>query len=288
MNRDQAGSPRNRALGAELREFRKNAQMTVRDLSQHLGGHHSRYARNELGERRPAPEEVAAILTVLGAPEADRDRLTELAREQGSDGNWLKPGSAGTLGIAHELTDLMEFERTASGITDVAPLAIPGLLQSSGYARAVMTEMPPHEVEARVAMRLGRRDVLTRRSDAPNFRAIIDETVLQRSVGGVGVMLDQLHHITAMAERPNVTVQIIPHDLTTWHDALIGMFIYFEFPKAAPIVHLEHLSASAFLYESADVQVYRDAIESISKSAMTAEDSAKVINRRISELEKTA
>ena len=101
-------------------------------------------------------------------------------------------------------------------------------------------------------------------------------------------MLDQLHHITAMAERPNVTVKIVPHDLTTWHDELIGPFMYFDFPKAAPIVHLEHLSASAFLYESADVQVYRDAIESISKLVMTAEDSAKVINRRISELEKAA
>ncbi len=288
MTRNEPGSPRNRALGAELREFRKNAQMTVRDLSQHLGGHHSRYARNELGERRPAPEEVAAILTVLAAPEADRDRLTELAREQGSDGNWLKPGSAGSLGIAHELTDLMEFERTASGITDVAPLAVPGLLQSSGYARAVMTEMPPHEVEARVAMRLGRRDVLTRRSDAPNFRAIIDETVLQRSVGGAAVMSDQLHHLAAMAERPNVTVQVISRDLPTWHDGLAGMFIYFEFPKAAPIVHLEHLSSSAFLYENDDVTVYREAIASVSKLAMSPEDSLGTITKRISELEKAA
>lgn len=288
MNRDQAGSPRNRALGAELREFRKNAQMTVRDLSQHLGGHHSRYARNELGERRPAPEEVAAILTVLGAPEADRDRLTELAREQGGDGNWLKPGSAGNLGIAHELTDLMEFERTASGITDVSPLLVPGLLQSSGYARAVMGNMPPHEVEARVAMRLGRRDVLTRRNDAPDFRAIIDETVLWRSLGGTGVMVDQLHHIAAMAQRPNVTVQVISRDLTSWHQALAGTFIYFEFPRAAPIVHLEHLSSSAFLYESDDVAVYRGAIDSASKLAMSPDESVNVIDRRISELEMAA
>ena len=287
MNRDQAGSPRNRALGAELREFRKNAQMTVRDLSQHLGGHHSRYARNELGERRPAPEEVAAILTVLGAPEADRDRLTELAREQGSDGNWLKPGSAGTLGIAHELTDLMEFERTASGITDISPLLIPGLLQSSGYARAVMGNMPPHEVEARVAMRLGRRDVLTRRNDPPNFRAIIDESVLWRSLGCIGVMVDQLHHIVAMAARPNITVQLIPGELTTWQPTLIGPFMYFDFPKASPIIHLEHLSSSAFLYESEDVAVYRNAVDKVSELAMSPEQSAEVIALRISELEAT-
>ncbi|GAA4869551.1 helix-turn-helix transcriptional regulator [Saccharopolyspora cebuensis] len=285
MSRNRSGSPRNRALGAELREIRERAGVTVRELAQRIGGHHSKYTRNEQATRSPSPEEVASIMTALGASEAERERLTEMAREHVTGVNWLKSGSAGSLGIAHELTDLMEFERTATSITDISPILIPGLLQTSDYARAVMGGMPSHEVDARVAMRVGRRDVLMRRNDAPDFHAFIEESALHKQLGGPDVMAEQLHHISTMAEQANVTVQVIPASLTSWHAALGGPFIYFEFPKAPPIVHLEHVSSSVFLSESEDVAAYRQAVDSVARAAMTIDQSSTVIAQRITELE---
>ncbi len=224
-------------------------------------------------------------MTALGTSEAERDRLIEMAREHESGGNWLKSGSAGSLGIAHELTDLMEFERTATSITDISPILIPGLLQTSDYARAVMGGMPSHEVDARVAMRVGRRDILMRRNGSPAFHAFIEESALWKKLGGDEVMADQLRHVATMSERPNVTVQVVPADLTTWNAALGGSFIYFEFPKAGPIVHLEHVSSSAFLAEPEDIAAFQQAVDNVSRAAMTVAQSSKVIARRITELE---
>ncbi|WP_243793746.1 helix-turn-helix transcriptional regulator [Saccharopolyspora gloriosae] len=285
MSRNRTGSPRNRALGAELREIRERAGVTVRELAHRIGGHHSKYTRNEQAARSPSPEEVASIMTALGTSEAERDRLIEMAREHESGGNWLKSGSAGSLGIAHELTDLMEFERTATSITDISPILIPGLLQTSDYARAVMGGMPSHEVDARVAMRVGRRDILMRRNGSPAFHAFIEESALWKKLGGDEVMADQLRHVATMSERPNVTVQVVPADLTTWNAALGGSFIYFEFPKAGPIVHLEHVSSSAFLAEPEDIAAFQQAVDNVSRAAMTVAQSSKVIARRITELE---
>ena len=285
MSRNRTGSPRNRALGAELREIRERAGVTVRELAHRIGGHHSKYTRNEQAARSPSPEEVASIMTALGASEAERDRLVEMAREHDGGGNWLKSGSAGSLGINHELTDLMEFERTATSIVNVSPILIPGLLQTSDYARAVMGGMPSHEVDARVAMRVGRRDVLMRRTGLPTFVAFIEESALLHTLGGPAVMVEQLYQITSLGARPNITVRVIPRNLTTWHPALAGPFIYFEFPKAPPIVHVEHLSSSAFLSEPEDAAVYRKAVDTIAKAALTPKESSELIAGRLAELE---
>ncbi|WP_394378881.1 Scr1 family TA system antitoxin-like transcriptional regulator [Saccharopolyspora spinosa] len=57
----------------------------------------------------------------------------------------------------------MEFERTATRIVDVETSIIAGLLHTSDYARAIMGVVPGHDLEARVATRVGRRDVLFRK-----------------------------------------------------------------------------------------------------------------------------
>jgi hypothetical protein len=60
----------------------------------------------------------------------ERDRLLQLARDA-TDPNWVAPG-VGTSPPSPE------YERTATNITNVEPLMIPGLLQTADYARSIM------------------------------------------------------------------------------------------------------------------------------------------------------
>jgi hypothetical protein len=48
--------------------------------------------------------------------------------------------------------------------------------------------------------------------DPPEIWAVLDETVIQRPVGGPEVMHGQLRHLIEVAERPNttVTLQVLP------------------------------------------------------------------------------
>jgi hypothetical protein len=91
---------------------------------------------------------------------------------------------------------------------------VPGLLQTEGYARAVLERHPnvtTEQVAERLAARLARQSVLER-TYPPLLWVLLDENVLHRHVGGATMMQDQMTHLAAMARRPNITVQLIPRE----------------------------------------------------------------------------
>ncbi|ASU79848.1 XRE family transcriptional regulator [Actinopolyspora erythraea] len=271
--------PKARALGAELRECRIAAGVKQRELAKQLDVSYVSISRYETGARTPQPEDVAQILATLGVTGEKYAELVDMARDADQP-NWLDTGHTG---IRRELTTLIEFERTAQRITDVATIVIPGLLQTSDYARAILGETSS-DIEARVAMRVGRRDTLMRR-DAPEFVALIWEVALREPLGGYRTMADQLRHLTAMAERPNVTIQVLRTGSTRWHPAHAGSFILFNFPKSAPIVHVEHFQSTAFLHKQKDVLGYESATTTLRELAMSSDESVEFIAKIRDEME---
>ncbi|WP_083921588.1 helix-turn-helix domain-containing protein [Actinopolyspora halophila] len=273
-------TPKARSLGAELREVREKVALSQRKLSSLATISNASLSRYETGERVPSPEDVASIVTAAGGDGDLRDRLIDMARDA-AEPNWLAAGA----GSRHkELTTLIEFERTATHILEVSPMLVPGLLQTESYARTIMAGLPAEELDMRVTTRVGRRDVLLR-SGAPYFDALIDEHVLQRPIGGHSVMAHQLRHILTMAEQPNITVQIVPSNVEEWHLALEGAFILFRFPKAAPIVNLEHFRSSAFLYDEGDIHDYIQSGDNLRRVAMGPADSLELIARYADKME---
>lgn len=280
MKRTSSSTPKARALGAELRRLREERGVGVRELARRLGTDHSKLSRYESGTIVPPSEHVASVLALLGVDETQRDRLIETAR--GAEGtNWL---SSGIDGVGQELMALLEMERTASTITDVATTTMPGLLQTSDYARQVMAGLPRHEIETRVAIRVGRSDVLKRRN-GPELNVLLMENVLRAPIGGHETLVDQLHHVQEVAKLPGVTIRVLPADLECWHPAYTSAYIVFEFAKARPVVHLEQISSSVFLHEQRDVDAYMEASETLRKLALTSAESSDVIASIAKEVE---
>jgi transcriptional regulator with XRE-family HTH domain len=273
MPKSPGGSPKARNLGAELRKVRERVNVSTRTLAQKLDVARSRLLRWESGTTVPKPAEVASYLALLGVNGADRDRLVELADDVDA-ANWI---TSDVSGVRTELTTLIEFERTCISITDVSPLLIPGLLQTARYVRSVMTGLRVEDVDRRVGIRLGRQDILIQRKNAPKYSAFISESALRQPIGGPDIMAEQLHRIAALVERPNITVQVISSEVQVVHPAHAGPFALFRFPKASPIVHLEHLGSAAFVYGAKEVAVYERAEEILRHAAMSADDSEKLI-----------
>jgi hypothetical protein len=118
---------------------------------------------------------------------------------------------------------------------------VPGLLQTEGYARAVLERHPnvtTEQVAERLAARLARQSVLER-TDPPLLWVLLDENVLHRHVGGATIMQDQMTHLAAMARRPNISVQLIPREEA--HVGLTGSFDMAETADAF-VAHLEHIA----------------------------------------------
>jgi transcriptional regulator with XRE-family HTH domain len=279
MARNTSDTARSRALGAELRRLREGTGLSVRAFADKVGLHYVAVSRGETGKTPPSPEQVGIILGNLGVNGDEQERILELARAAG-DPTWVTPG------IDRQLSALMDFELTAEKITDVSPLLIPGLLQTEGYARAILSAGATAEGQVRDAVnrRMGRQSILTGRST--HLVALIGEPALRRPIGGYDVMADQLAHLLKMGARGNVDVQVIPNS-TEYDPSLSGAFVLYEFGAAAPIVHFEHHRSSMFLPDKRDVEDMRIAVELIGKAAMSPAATTELIADVINDLETT-
>ena len=67
---------------------------------------------------------------------------------------------------------------------------------------------------------------------------VIDEAVLHRCIGSPEITRDQLDHLADLAQRPRITIQVIPAEVGA-HVGLLGAFSIATFDHAAAIVYLE-------------------------------------------------
>lgn len=280
VNTSDDGPGEARELAVGLRALRGQARKSTRELGRLVGISAANISNWERGERLPSEERVIQLLDALDASTDERERLLGLRRQIGGPGQ-LVPG---TPSIGRQLTELIQHEQVARRITDVAPLVFPGLLQTSDYARATLQGYL--DIDTRVALRVGRRDVLTRTRNPAELVALIDSEVLVRPIASPPMMVDQLHHLLKMAALPNVTVQLINSTTIGYNPLLAGPFILMEFASASPIVHLEHYMASAFLWEEKDVAGFMAAVQEIREQAMTPARSAEVIAEIVEGMEK--
>lgn len=101
-------------------------------------------------------------------------------------------------------------ESRASVIRWYEPLLVPGLLQTERYARAILGWKPDSaDAATNLAGRLERQRILDH-DHAPELGILLAESVLYREVGDAQTMADQCAHLAAMAERPTVTIQVVP------------------------------------------------------------------------------
>jgi transcriptional regulator with XRE-family HTH domain len=276
-------TPKARALGAALRAAREERDWSQRKLAGEISRDSGLVSRWESGERAPRATDVARILAVLGVNGEQYDEIVAMA--SGTDEpRWL---AVSLPAQRQQLAALLECERTASKITHVAPLLIPGVLQINQYIRAIITSttVETAEVETRVMVRIGRRDVITR-EDPAELAVFLGEAALRQVIGSRAVMAAQLRYLVELSELPNVELRIVPYE-SGWHPGLEGMFMLIDSEHAPPVVHLENRKSGLFLHEDEDVATYRQAVDSVTRAAMSPEDSEGLIAKIANEMETT-
>jgi transcriptional regulator with XRE-family HTH domain len=278
-----ARTPKAQALGAALRQAREEKDMLLRELAAAVKRDIGVVSRWETGDRTPKPEQVAQILTRLEVDGERYDEIMTLAYGT-NESQWV----ATTLPEQRQqLAAYIDWEQDAKRIVEVAPMLVPGLLQTSEYVRAIMTAagVPAGEIALRVATRIGRSHAITKKKPA-ELLVLLGQSALNQDIGGRAVMIAQLEHLLKMAERPNVELRIVP-DHQGWHPGLEGAFALIESPrpasgrrvavKSASIVFVETRRSELMLHEDDDVNAYRRAIDRITGVAISPEASARFI-----------
>jgi len=266
-------------LGAQLRRLREAQRITVEHAGKVIGASQSKMNRLETGRVGFKDRDIAALLTFYGVTdEEQRAALRALALNTNAHGWW------------HDYSDILPswfeaylgLEEAATSIRAYEIQFVPGLLQTNEYAHAVTLlghpTAPADEIERRVRLRMTRQALFTR-PQSPHLWVALDEAVLRRPVGRPGVMRRQLTHLLEAAERPNVTIQIIPFQ-TGGHAAAGGPFSILRFaePDLPDVVYLEQLTSALYLDKRETVDHYMAVMERLCIEAAPATASPKAIN----------
>jgi len=159
---------------------------------------------------------------------------------------------------------------------------MPGLTQTEDYARAVLGTKPSAteaEIEADVAERLARQQVLTREDSAPpRLYALLDEGILYRPVASAPVMRAQFAHLIEMSELPHITIQVVPY-AAGGHSGLLGAFIIAELPAAQSIVFKEDVSGGRVAEDAATVSEVAMCFEALRSEALPKAASRDLISK---------
>ena len=263
-----------RRLGIELRRLREDAGLTIEQVATNLECSDSKVSRIETGQVSATPRDVRDMLDLYQIDHQQRDALVQVARQARQRGWWEAYGDT----LAMPLAGL---ETEADQIYEYETMAVPGLLQTMEYARAVLRiarpELLPQQLERWVTFRMARQTLLTR-DHPPSFWAVLEECVLRRPVGGRPVMRDQLHHLSNTVNSERLTLQILPLSVGA-HVGMNGPFTVYHFNNREDpdVVYLEHARGDLYLERAEQVEPYGSAFDQLRALALSPEESAALI-----------
>ncbi|HEV8562805.1 MAG TPA: helix-turn-helix transcriptional regulator [Actinophytocola sp.] len=268
-------SVRSRQVSIQLRQLREEAGLTGAAVAEALGMSPSKVSRLETGSRGLRVDDVAAMLGLYRIPERQREQILDQVRKSSERGWWESQG----LGLPELWKALIDFESRAIRIQNYESMFVPGLLQIAEYTEAIIKAINKTlsltEVKKLVASRMARQAGLSRRE--LQFLAVIDEGALHRPIAESGVMRRQLRHLMESADRPNVTLRVVPLRVGP-HAGLRGPFACLEFTEEPSLVYLENHHVGMFLDEKEDIAAYRVALGNILNEALKPAESLELIS----------
>ena len=270
-----------RRLGIELRRLREAAGKTIDEVAKVLECSDSKVSRIENGQVSASPRDVRDMLEFFGVAPERREELVEFARAARKKGWWEAYSDTPAV-------PLVGLEVAADRILAYEPMVVLGLLQTEGYARSMIHALRPdlsgEQTERWVEFRMARQKLLEQ-DDAPSLDVILEECVLRRPVGRRAVMREQLQHLVRIAERPNLTLRVLPLS-TGEHAGMTGAFHIYRFLKRTEpdVVFLEHTISNVYLENHDQVERYNAAFESLRQAALTPRRSAAYVSMLVDDL----
>ena len=184
--------------------------------------------RIETARGTVSPGDIRELALLYRLDGTDTEALVSLARQAKRPGWWNGMSQSLPAGFSVHL----ELESAARAIRTYEVQFVPGLWQTEGYARAVLSARSvtstPEQVERQFAIRMRRQQILDRTSPPPpEIWAVVDEAVIRRAGGGRDVMRGQLGRLLQISDNGMTTLQVLPFSAGA-HMAAYGSFSLFD------------------------------------------------------------
>jgi len=271
---------RRRRLAAELREIRESKGKSGEAVATALKWSPSKISRYERARTGLRPRDVERLLDYYQIAGPRRALLLELAEDAAQKGWWEEFADS----LSEDYRQFIGLEHEAATIAIWHIYVVTGLLQTESYARHIIGSysrvepMTPGMIGRLVRVRTRRQQVLDR--DGLQLSVVLDESVLKRRVGDESVMYEQLQHLAREADRPNLTLQILP--LSAQHTVFGESFVIFGFGEDSDamlqdVVSAEHMRSGFSSEGERETYLHRIAYQMLAEASLDPVASRELI-----------
>jgi transcriptional regulator with XRE-family HTH domain len=266
------------ALGNRLRDLRKDAGLTGRQLATLAGWPGSKISKIEYGKQTPTEDDIRVWCQLTGAAHHVADLTATIRDIETMYVEWRRKLRTGTK-RRQEASVVMEADTQLFRWFE--PLLIPGILHTAEYARAVMSQVIdfyeiPDDLDAGVSARMERQQILYKGDH--RIHVIIGQQALKTDVGGLHTMIGQLDRLLAVASLPRVTLGIVPERAA--YRVPSNQFIMFD----DRMVHVETVSAELTITQPREIALYAKAFHGLFRLAAHGTPARRLISEELSRL----
>jgi len=252
------------ALGARLREIRRDAGLSGRQLAALTGWHFTKVSKLENGKQHPSDADIRAWCASCQVPGEIADLIAAAHNVESIYIEWRRQMKFGMKRPQQARTPTYE---RAKLFRIYEPFLIPGLFQTAEYATAIMTKVIefydiPDDLDQAVAIRLQRQQMLY--AGDRHFHVILEEQALRTRVGTAQTMAGQLDRLLTLMSVQRVTLGIIPASAERRTTPAAGLWIFDQ-----ECVQIETVSAEITITQHREIAVYAKKFDLLARSAVT-------------------
>jgi transcriptional regulator with XRE-family HTH domain len=267
-------------LGSRLREVRRQAGLTGRALAAAIGWHFTRVSKIENGVQLPTEADIRDWCRACDADDLVAELLATAGSVDTAYVEFHRQARTGLLRLTGSHTTARYQQTTLFRIYEHNH--IPVLLQTAAYATAVLSFWQnfleaPNDVEAAVAARLARQQVIYR--SGRRFAVLLEEQALRSLVGTVESQVGQLDRLLAVMSLPNVSLGIIPLTVQRRPVASTGFWIFDE-----TAVALETPTASLEVTRPNELKLYLRMFDLLAAAAVYGQAARTLMGRVLEDL----
>jgi transcriptional regulator with XRE-family HTH domain len=271
------------ALGLRLRELRRDARLTGRQLAATYGWHPSKISKIEGGKQTPSEDDIEAWTRSCGHPELTAELIASLRTLEGQYVEFRRMFRAGQRATQDAIA---EIEAESQAIRNFENVFVPGLLQTPEYARCRLAESleeigAADDIDEAVGARMQRQQVLYR----PNkrFHFVITEAVLRYRLCPPDALAGQLDRLVSLTTLTTIKFGVIPFECQLPIAPVHGFYVYDE-----RVVHVEHLTAELKLSQPSEVATYLTFFDRLAEAARYGAEARVLITRALADLMATS
>lgn len=262
------------ALGTRLRELRRQADLSGRQLAELLSWPPSKISKLENGRQTPSDDDIRSWTSATDSLAETDALLAALHTLEVQHAEWRRVlrGGLGTY-----QNEIAEQEHKTRLLRVFEATVVPGLLQTAEYARARFAESVlrlnlPDDIDWAVQGRMARQDVLYRPDK--RFHFVLTEAALRLRLCAPGVMLGQLDRLISFSQLPNVRLGIIAFEAPYVVSPRHGFWLHDN-----DRVLVETYSAELDLRQPQEVKLYGEAFEQLAAVASYGRSARAIIHR---------